>query len=365
MVNVNQIEQTFKYYSNEVRVVLVNDQPWFVAKDVCYILGIEKSRNAVSRLDEDEALTMGITDSLGRTQESHIISEAGLYTLILTSRKPEAKAFKRWITHEVLPSIRQNGHYMLPSQSQQFKLPMTYKEALVELVSKVEENEQLQQTISEQQPKVEMYDTLMSAEGYQNMSQVAKSLEWGRTRLYSFLREEKILIDSSCPYKRNLPHQQYIDSGYFKVIDVPVRSSSGIGISQQTLATPKGVEFIARLVKRKWNYSTFKESKKPKMQVYTMNATYKSIYICRYDFTKEECQWLLTDDMTYAKSFNSEIQLASIADLHDWVAATGETFNGILSVKEGECKWFSKIVVDEYGDQDIIAVYQLLEPSHM
>ncbi|ATF13703.1 hypothetical protein [Brevibacillus brevis] len=96
-----------------------------------------------------------------------------------------------------------------------------------------------------------------------------------------------------------------------------------------------------------------------------MNTTYNSIYICRYDFTKEECQWLLTDDMTYAKSFNSEIQLASIADLHDWVAATGETFNGILSVKEGECKWFSKIVANEYGDQDIIAVYQLLEPSHM
>ena len=94
-----------------------------------------------------------------------------------------------------------------------------------------------------------MYDTLMSAEGCQNMSQVAKSLEWGRNRLYSFLREEKILIDSNCPFKRNLPHQQYIDKGYFKVIDVPVKSSSGLGISQQTLVTPKGVEFIARLVK--------------------------------------------------------------------------------------------------------------------
>ncbi|MFC8688141.1 phage antirepressor KilAC domain-containing protein [Brevibacillus porteri] len=247
----SQFEQTFNYYSNEVRVVLVNDQPWFVAKDVCYILGIEKSRNAVSRLDEDEALTMGITDSLGRTQESHIINEAGLYSLILTSRKPEAKAFKRWVTHEILPLIRQTGQYILPSHSQQFKLPSTYKEALIELVAKVEENEQLHLTISEQQPKVDMYDTLMSAEGYQNMSQIAKSLEWGRNRLYSFLREEKILMDSSCPYKRNLPHQAYIDKGYFKVIDVPVRSSSGMGISQQTLVTPKGVEFIARLVKRK------------------------------------------------------------------------------------------------------------------
>lgn len=245
-----QTEQVFSYELREVRVIIIEREPWFIAKDVCEVLEINNSRKAISRLDDDEK-GVTISDTLGGKQELSIINEAGLYSLILTSRKPEAKAFKRWITHEVLPSIRQHGQYILPAQSQQFNLPMTYKEALIELVAKVEENEQLQQTITEQQPKVEMYDTLMSAEGCQNMSQVAKSLEWGRNRLYSFLREEKILIDSNCPFKRNLPHQQYIDKGYFKVIDVPVKSSSGLGISQQTLATSKGVDFIARLVKRK------------------------------------------------------------------------------------------------------------------
>ncbi|MGG1664538.1 phage antirepressor KilAC domain-containing protein [Brevibacillus sp. NRS-1366] len=246
----NQHQQIFYYHETELRVFFINDQTYFLAKDVCDLLEHSDSRKAVNRLDDDEKL-IGTIFLSGQNRETWLINEAGLYSLILTSRKPEAKVFKRWITHEVLPSIRKTGQYILPSQSQQFTLPATYKEALIELVAKVEENEQLHQTISEQQPKVEMYDTLMNAEGCQNMSQVAKSLEWGRNRLYAFLRDENILIDSNCPYKRNLPHQQYIDKDYFKVIDVPVRSSTGIGISQQTLATSKGVEFIAKLVNSK------------------------------------------------------------------------------------------------------------------
>ena len=99
-----------------VRVVQVNGEPWFVAADVCRALEISNSRDAVARLDDDEK-GVGSTDTLGGKQGMQIINEPGLYTLVLGSRKPEAKTFKRWVTHEVLPAIRKTGSYKTPKQS--------------------------------------------------------------------------------------------------------------------------------------------------------------------------------------------------------------------------------------------------------
>lgn len=99
-----------------VRVVQVGGEPWFVAADVCRALKISNSRDAVARLDDDEK-GIGSTDTLGGKQGMQIINEPGLYTLVLGSRKPEAKAFKRWVTHEVLPAIRKTGSYKTPKQS--------------------------------------------------------------------------------------------------------------------------------------------------------------------------------------------------------------------------------------------------------
>lgn len=99
-----------------VRVVQVYGEPWFVATDVCRALEISNSRDAVARLDDDEK-GVGSTDTLGGKQGMQIINEPGLYTLVLGSRKPEAKAFKRWVTHEVLPTIRKTGSYKTPKQS--------------------------------------------------------------------------------------------------------------------------------------------------------------------------------------------------------------------------------------------------------
>ena len=99
-----------------VRVVQVDGEPWFVAADVCRALKISNSRDAVARLDDDEK-GIGSTDTLGGKQGMQIINEPGLYTLVLGSRKPEAKTFKRWVTHEVLPTIRKTGSYKTPKQS--------------------------------------------------------------------------------------------------------------------------------------------------------------------------------------------------------------------------------------------------------
>ena len=95
----------------EVRVVMIDGEPWFVAADVCRVLEISNSRAAVSRLDDDEKDAVGITDTIGRQQQMTVVNEPGLYRLIFSSRKPGAKRFQRWVYHEVLPSIRKTGSY--------------------------------------------------------------------------------------------------------------------------------------------------------------------------------------------------------------------------------------------------------------
>ncbi|MCZ0859904.1 Bro-N domain-containing protein [Methanocorpusculum sp. MG] len=105
--------RTFNFMGTDVRVVMKDDEPWFVAPDVCAALGISNNRDALRALDDDEK-GVGISDTLGGRQEINIISEAGMYTLALRSRKPQAKPFRRWVTHEVLPAINRTGAYTKP-----------------------------------------------------------------------------------------------------------------------------------------------------------------------------------------------------------------------------------------------------------
>ena len=105
--------QVFNFNEKEstpIRVQVINNEPWFVAKDVCQVLGIEKYRDAISRLDEDERGSV-LVDTLGGKQQFTATNESGLYHLIFQSRKPEAKRFRKWVTSEVLPAIRKTGRY--------------------------------------------------------------------------------------------------------------------------------------------------------------------------------------------------------------------------------------------------------------
>lgn len=109
--------QVFQYEGNETRVVMVDGEPWWVAKDVCDVLDISNSRDAVSALDDDEKADVGISDG-SQIRHMNAISESGLYTLIMRSNKPEAKRFRKWVTSEVLPSIRKRGEYVAPQAKQ-------------------------------------------------------------------------------------------------------------------------------------------------------------------------------------------------------------------------------------------------------
>lgn len=131
--------QTFNFRQTAVRTLLQQGEVWFVAKDVCDVLDLSNSRRALERLDGDEK-GVTISDTPGGPQEVSIVNEPGLYSLILTSRKPEAKAFKRWVTHEVLPAIRQTGSYVAPALADDPIIAMRMKQLELEKrVSRIEQ----------------------------------------------------------------------------------------------------------------------------------------------------------------------------------------------------------------------------------
>ena len=159
--------------TNEVRAIVDQQgEPWFVAKEVCAVLGIRNHIAAVSRLDKDEKSGVSIADPHGRIQESFIINEPGLYSLILRSRKPEAKAFKRWVTHEVLPTIRKKGAYVPPQ--------MTESEQLLALAQGVID---LSKQIERDRPKVEAFHKLMDSGQLYRITDAARRLTVGRIKL--------------------------------------------------------------------------------------------------------------------------------------------------------------------------------------
>ena len=131
-MNENEI-QVWNYESSEIRTVQVNGEPWFVLADVCKVLEISNSRNISSRLEPDEK---GVTlvDTLGGTQQMTIINESGLYTVILRSDKPQAKPFRKWVTSEVIPSIRKHGAYMT---EQTLERALTSPDFLIELATQL------------------------------------------------------------------------------------------------------------------------------------------------------------------------------------------------------------------------------------
>jgi prophage antirepressor-like protein len=142
----NNVINFFSYQQKQVRVIIKDGEPWWVAKDVCDILEINNSRQAITRLDEDEKNTVIINDGTSGNPNKTIINEPGLYTLILTSRKPEAKEFKRWITHEVIPSIRKTGKYNINNNK------ITPLDAFKQLIKVLDEqNERIEQLENKQE----------------------------------------------------------------------------------------------------------------------------------------------------------------------------------------------------------------------
>jgi len=232
------LPQVFNYESKQIRIVIINGEPWFVAKDVCDILEHTNHKMAVARLDEDEVSKVYLTDSLGREQETTIVNEAGLYSLVLTSNMPKAKDFKRWITHEVIPQIRKAGVYALDPRQ-------LIAAAVIEAQKIIAEQEK---KIKELEPKAEFFDAVAGSKDAIDMNRAAKLIyeetRMGRNKLFKLLREKGVLM------KDNIPYQEYIDKGYFRTIEQKYTKPDGTThIYIKTLVYQKGLDFIRKVIK--------------------------------------------------------------------------------------------------------------------
>ena len=215
----------------EIRVVEKDGEPWFVAVDVCDILGLSNPTIAVSRLDEDERAKF----NLGRQGDSTIVNEPGLYTLILGSRKPGAKAFKRWITHDIIPSIRKYGAYMTPEKLEEAICnPDTIIEICMQLKLERERRKQVEAENRQIRPKADYFDNLVEIGPNTNLRDTAKEFCCPPSHLIQWLVAHGYLYrDSKARLK---PYQSSVKSGLFVLKEYCVNNHAGL----QVLVTPKG-----------------------------------------------------------------------------------------------------------------------------
>ena len=232
----------------KVRTVTLNGAPCFVAADICRALDIANSRDAVKRLDDDERGVVS-TDTLGGVQEMTVVNESGLYSLVLGSRKPEAKQFKRWITHEVIPTIRKTGGYVnnddlfvntyLPNADDTTKA--LFRSTL--------------ETIRAQNAKLEAYkpkaifaDAVSASKSYILVGELAKILQQngvaiGQNRLFAWLRNNGYL----CCYgeRYNMPTQRSMEMSLFEIKETTINNPDGsIRVSRTVKVTGKGQQYF-------------------------------------------------------------------------------------------------------------------------
>ena len=242
----------------DVRVIDRDGEPWFVAADVCRALEIRNSRDAMSRLDDDEK-GVASTDTLGGMQEMSVVNEPGLYALVLGSRKPDAKAFKRWITHEVIPSIRKHGMYAMDNLLNNPELFFATVDKLREerqkrimLEGKVTEQKERiaiqKQQIAEYEPKATYYDAVLASKDAVSVSVIAKDYGWNAAKLNKFLHAQGIQFKQGETW---LLYEKYANLGYTKTRTFTYTKSDGEqGSNVLTKWTQKGRLFIYDLLKK-------------------------------------------------------------------------------------------------------------------
>lgn len=228
----------------QLRTLTIAGEPWFVASDVCAVLEIAQPASSLRLLDDDEK-GVHTMHTPGGDQQVSIVNEPGLYSLVLRSRKPEAKAFKRWITHDVLPALRKTGIY---SVTPAYQLPQTFADALELAARQAREIEQNRDTIRELQGPAAAWDTLAEASGDYAVREAAQILNrdpqisTGQNRLFAHLRDIGWIDDTGQPY------QTQVDNGRLvrRTTSYTHPHTNEPVLSSQVRVTPKGVEALRR-----------------------------------------------------------------------------------------------------------------------
>lgn len=237
----------FKYEENKlVRTMDISGEPWFVLKDVCDVLGLSTPARVAERLDSDEVSQAHLIDSVGRSQEMTIISESGLYNVILRSDKPEAKPFRKWVTAVVLPSIRKNGGYIagqeeLSPQELMAKALLVAQKTLTDRDARIKELTAQNQIM---QPKAEYFDELVARNLLTNFRETAKELGIKEKDFIGWLLDHKYVYRDQ---KNKLMPYAAKNNGLFEVKERTGRHNDWAGT--QTLITPKGRETFRLLCK--------------------------------------------------------------------------------------------------------------------
>lgn len=241
-----------------VRTVAIDNEPWFVAVDVCKALEIGNSRQALTRLDDDEKLTTVISNDSAATGKSQLsfVNEPGLYTLVLGSRKAEAKAFKRWITHEVIPSIRKHGAYatsvtidsIIANPENGIRLLQALKTERDRRKELELENARQKQQLAEYSPKASYYDVVLQTTDALSASEIAKDYGKSAKWLNNLLHEKGIQFKQGGIW---LLYQKYAEQGYTRSKTHTYSGDDGKQHSKlHTYWTQKGRLFIYDLLKR-------------------------------------------------------------------------------------------------------------------
>ena len=242
-----------KIFENEefgsVRTLVINGEPYFVGKDVAEILGYANTSKAlIDHVDDEDKLNNETLSSLGQ-RGGWLINESGLYSLILSSKLPNAKKFKRWVTSEVLPAIRKTGSYSIQSKPDSYTIEDPAARAR-RWAEEYEEKKALEAKIEEQKPLVEYAEHIQASKDVIDMKSMAKlasknGIKIGRNKLFSFLRDRKILD------RENIPYANYMDKEWFEVVESTYTFSNGEEkITKTTLVKPKGQLGIIRQLRK-------------------------------------------------------------------------------------------------------------------
>lgn len=246
----NEIQQ-FDFKGASLRTLTDEaGEPWFVLKDCMSILDLGNPTETVKMFDEDEFSTTEVIDSIGRRQQAYIISEPGLCRLVMRSRKPEAKEFQRWVTHEVLPQIRKTGGYIPTSESDSDEDIMA-RAVLVAQKTIDRKNQQLQAKdaqIKMLEPKARFADAVAASDGTCLVGELAKMLrqngmDIGQNRLFRLLQADGYLGKSGS--NRNVPTQRAMDLGLFRIKETTVTHADGhTTVSRTPKVTGKGQRYF-------------------------------------------------------------------------------------------------------------------------
>ncbi|MFD2704049.1 phage antirepressor KilAC domain-containing protein [Salibacterium lacus] len=244
---------TFQFAGQQVRTEVINDQPHFLLKDVCDVLGLPQVSRVKSRLEDGVTASKVIQDSLGREQSATFINESGLYDVIMDSRKPEAKQFRKWVTSDVLPSIRKHGAYMTPEKIEE---TLMNPDTIIQLATNLKDEQQKRQAAEQQLLQDKPYSTfgkaMSNSNAAVNVGAFAKmiyehhGLRIGRNKLFAWMREQGYLIKHG--RERNNPKQKYIEKGWFDTSVTLISRTEGDVESVTTLITGKGQVDLANIL---------------------------------------------------------------------------------------------------------------------